>query len=121
MAKAPPPGVVLDVDYVDGVFEFVLVNLGTAVARDVRVEFSRALIGLGGRTDISDLNVWKRVRTLRPGKEIRVLLDTAPNVFRRGRRNAFTVDVHWRTDHGRHLAKFRHDLEAYRDMPDIIR
>jgi hypothetical protein len=46
-------GVVLDVDYLDGVFELVLVNLGREVAHDVRVEFSHPLIGLGGQIDLS--------------------------------------------------------------------
>ena len=123
MTDRPPrgDGVVLDVDYIDGVFELVLVNFGPDVAHDVRVEFSHPLIGLGGQLDISELNLWKRLRTLRPGKEIRVLLDSATNVFRRGKRNSFKVTVTWRTADTKQKAEYRHDLESYRGMPDIVR
>ncbi len=113
--------VVLDVDYVDGVFELVLVNLGPDVVHDVHVEFSRPLIGLGGQLDIRELNLWRRLRTLRPGKEIRVFLDSATNVFRRGKRNSFTATVTWRTAATKQKADYRHDLESYRGMPDIAR
>ncbi len=123
MTDRPPhgDGVVLDVDYIDGVFELVLVNLGPGVAYDVCVEFSRPLIGLGGQLDMRDLNLWKRLRTLRPNKEIRVFLDLASNVFRRGKRNLFTATVTWRSDGGKRKAEYRHDLETYRGMPDIVR
>lgn len=113
--------VVLDVDYIDGVFELVLVNVGPDVAHDVQVEFSHPLIGLGGQLDIRELNLWNRLRTLRPGKEIRVFLDSAANVFRRGKRNSFTATVTWRTDAAKQTADYRHDLESYRGMPDIAR
>ncbi len=114
-------GVVLDVDYIDGVFELVLVNLGPGVAHDVRVEFSCPLVGVGGQFDMRELNLWKRLGTLRPGKEIRVFLDSAANVFRRGRRNSFTATVTWGTADTKQKAEYRHDLEAYRGMPDIVR
>lgn len=114
-------GVVLDVDYLDGVFELVLVNLGREVAHDVRVEFSHPLIGLGGQIDLRELNLWRRLRLLRTGKEIRVFLDSGANVFRRGKRNSFTATVSWRTPAGKQQAAYRHDLEAYRGMPDIVR
>jgi hypothetical protein len=112
---------VLDVDYIDGVFELVLVNLGPDVAHDVHVEFSHPLVGLGGQLDIRELNLWNRLRTLRPSKEIRVFVDSASNVFRRSKRNSFTATVSWRTASTKQKADYRHDLESYRGMPDIAR
>jgi len=112
--------VVLDVDHTEGVFELVLVNLGPHVARDVRVAFSQPLLGIGGQLDVAELNVWKRIKTLRPDKEIRVLLDTAPNVFQRGKKNSFVAKVSWRDGSGTTTADYRHDLEAYRGMPTVI-
>jgi hypothetical protein len=112
---------VLDVDYIDGVFELVLVNLGPDIAHDVHVEFSHPLVGLGGQLDIRELNLWNRLRTLRPGKEIRVFLDSATNVFRRGKRNSFTATVTWASGATKQKAAYRHDLESYRGMPDIAR
>ncbi len=72
--------VILDVDYTQGVFEFVLVNVGTDAARDVSVSFSRKVIGADGRV-ITDLPIFERLRTLRPGKEIRVFVDSAAALF----------------------------------------
>ena len=123
MNEPHPAGsnVVLDVDYKSGAFELVLVNLGDDVAFDVRVEFSRPLHGAGGRIPISELPLWSRLTVLLPGKEIRVFFDTAPNVFRNRHKKKFSAKVTWRgATRQRFEAKYQHDLDAYRDMPEIV-
>ncbi len=115
------PLVLLDLDYTAGAFELVLVNCGTAPAYDVRVRFSRELTGIGGSQVISELPLWKRLSMLRPGKEIRVFLDSAPNVFRSRSNRRFSASVEWRDHDGaKHDATYQHDLDAYRDMPEIV-
>lgn len=111
------PLVVLDVDYSQGVFEIVLVNVGTDAARDVSVKFTRKVIGADGRV-VTDLPIFQRLRTLRPGKEIRIFVDSAVALFRRRKSNAFGSVVRWRDATGKdHKASYRHDLDAYRDLP----
>jgi hypothetical protein len=114
------PVVLLDLDYTEGVFELVLVNIGTDPVFNLGVSFSRELIGIGGTKAISNLPLWKRLSLLRPGKEIRVFFDSAPNVFRSESQTPFAATVAWHTFDGRrHDATYHHDFDAYRDMPQI--
>jgi hypothetical protein len=69
---------------------------------------------------VSELAVWTGLGTMRPGKEIRVFYDTAPNVFHRRGKNDFTATVTWTTAEGDHKAAYRHDLDVYRDMPEVV-
>lgn len=117
---ARQPLVVLDVDYANGVFELVLVNIGADAARDISVGFTRKLLGAGG-VIVSDLPIFSRLRTLRPGKEIRVFVDSAVDLFRRRKTNAFGSVVKWKDAAGKdHRASYRHDLDAYRGLPELI-
>ena len=50
-----------------------------------------------------------------------MFLDTAPNVFRTRRRKKFSAKVTWRSSTRElYKAKYQHDLDAYRDMPEIV-
>lgn len=114
------PVVLLDLDYIYGAFELVLVNIGTDAVSDVGVSFSRDLIGIGGTKVISNLPLWKHVHLLRPGREIRVFFDSAANVLRAGPQEPFSATVAWHTFDGeRHTATYKHHFETYRDMPEI--
>ncbi|MEA2003178.1 MAG: hypothetical protein U9N84_14990 [Actinomycetota bacterium] len=119
-SERPAARIVLDVDYRDGAFELVLANIGDDVAHDIRVDFSRKLIGADD-TVVSALPVFQQLRTLRPGKEIRVFLDAAPGLFRRRKINTFTATVVWSGGtRSKQKARYRHDLDAYRGMPEIV-
>ena len=112
--------VVLDVDYREGAFELVLSNIGFDVAHDVKVTFSRKLVGAGG-TVVSALPLFQQLRTLRPGKEVRVFLDAALDVFRRRPTNSFAATVVWRDPAGSdRKARYEHNLDAYRGLPEIV-
>jgi hypothetical protein len=122
-SRSPDKGganVVLDVDYRGGAFELVLSNIGSDVAHDIRVEFSRKLVGAGG-TVVSALPLFQQLQTLRPGKEIRVFLDSASDLLRRRRTNSFGATVVWRDSASSdHKARYRHSLDAYRGLPEIV-
>ena len=117
----PEAQVVLDVDLTAGYFEMVLANVGGSVAHDVKVEFSRKIIGAEG-TVVTALPVFDRLRTLRPGKELRIYVDTAVDLFERRKLNVFRATVRWRNTAGSdYRAIYRHDLDLYRDLPHIVR
>lgn len=114
------PVVLLDLEYRDGAFELILVNIGADAVFDIGVSFSRELIGIGGSKAISNLPLWKHLHVLRPGREIRVFFDSGPNVFRSGPQEPFSATVAWHTFRGeRHTATYKHHFETYRDMPEI--
>ena len=112
--------VVLDVDLNAGYFEMVLTNVGGGVAHDIKVDFSRKIIGAEGVV-ITELPVFQRLRTLRPRKELRIYVDTAIDLFERRKLNAFGATIRWRDTTGsERKATYRHDLDIYRDLPQII-
>lgn len=114
------PVVLLDLDYTDGAFEIVLVNIGTDAVFDVGVSFSRELVGIGGSKVISNLPLWKHLHVLRPAREIRVFFDSGPNVFRSGPHEPFSATVAWHIFTGeRRSATYKHHFETYRDLPEI--
>jgi hypothetical protein len=124
MSDRPPdsfqPVVVLDIDFGAGFFEMVLANVGRGVAHDVRVDFSRKVIGAEGRV-VTALPVFDRLRTLRPGKEVRVFIDSAVNLFQRRKLNVFAATVRWTDSDGvEYKTMYRHDLDIYRGLPQMI-
>ncbi len=114
------PIVVLDVDYAKGSFELVVANIGDGVAHDIGVKFSRKLVGADGVV-VTSLPVWTQLRTLRPGKEIRVFVDTATSLFAQRKVNTFDAAVRWQdTAGGEYTARYRHDLDIYRLFPERV-
>lgn len=121
LALPGPADVVLDVEVANGGVFFVLHNLGGAVAHDVTVAFKPELIGVDKQV-ISALPLWKRLRTLRPGKEIKVFFNTTHAVLA-GKRETqqFTAVVSWRVDKKRVAPlTYQHDLGAFAGLPDVI-
>ena len=116
-----PAEVVLDVDVADGGVFLVLHNLGGAVAHDVTVAFTPELIGVDKQV-ISALPLWKRLRTLRPGTEIKVFLNTTHAILAARRDvHRFTAVVSWRVDKKRVVPRtYEHDLSAFAGLPDVI-
>jgi hypothetical protein len=115
----PQPSVVLDVDFGAGFFEFVLANIGTSVAHDITVGFSRKVIGAEGMP-VTALPIFDQLRTLRPGKEVRIFIDSAVNLFRRRKTNVFAATVRWSSTSGdQYKATYRHDLDIYRGLPQV--
>jgi hypothetical protein len=114
--------VVLDVDVEDDRVHLVLVNCGDAVATDVHVEFSRALVGIAGSVTLSTLPVFKQLGVLRPGRSLRVFWDAAPTLLSRREHAApFTATVSW-SERGRprQRAEYRHDLSIYEHWPQCL-
>jgi hypothetical protein len=116
-----PAEVVLDLDVEHGRVHLVLANCGKAVATEIVVEFSRALIGVDG-LDVSGLPVFKRLGVLRPGRVLRIFWDTAPALFGNGDRGgAFVATVSW-DERGRPRQRiaYRHDPSIYRHWPQCV-
>jgi hypothetical protein len=111
--------VVLDVDVDDDRVHLVLANCGTAVATDVRVEFSRTLIGLGGSLEVSALPVFSHLGVLRPGRTLRIFWDAAAALLHsREKAGPFTATVSWSERSRPHQrAQYHHDLSIYRQWP----
>jgi hypothetical protein len=109
--------VLVDVELEDGLLYLALVNLGDLPAHRVRVRLDPPLRGLGGRTRIDRLALFRRLELLAPHKRIRTLLDRPALLFARDEPTRFTATAVWRTDAGgRSERTVTHDLEIYRDL-----
>ena len=120
-AAKPQPDVVLDIDYERGCLYLILANLGAAPAVDVEVRFDPPLVGLGGDKQVSEMAIFRRLRLLRPGKEIRVFLDASAEFFRREKNIEFQARVSWRNRNGNSFrGEFEHDLGIYVDWIEVV-
>jgi hypothetical protein len=114
--------VVLDVDVEGDRVHLVLANCGDAVATDVQVTFSRALVGLGGSLRVSDLPIFKTLGVLRPGRAVRIFWDAAPSLLtQRGQAAPFVATVSWsERSRSRQKVEYHHDLSVYRELPQAL-
>ena len=119
--KVRPPGpsdpeVLLDVELVDEKLYLVLVNAGPVTAFDVVVEFQKPLIGVGGEVVISEMKLFRHLPMLRPGKELRVFIDTRRELLARRQGKIVTARLVYRSRTERWLGEvFRHDLRSWSD------
>jgi hypothetical protein len=121
---APPgpgdPEVLLDVEHARGCLYLVLANVGPATAFDVRVTFDKPLLGAGGSTDITALDVFRKLPILRAEKEIRVFVDVTRELLARRGSKRVRARVTYRSRAGERLGEvFTHDLRIWRDWPEV--
>ncbi len=111
--------VVLDVEVENDRVHLVLANCGDAVATDVEVKFSRALVGLGGSIRISSLPIFAKLGVLRPGRAVRIFWDAAPSLLaQKGETAPFVATVSWSERSGsRQQVDYHHDLSIYKQLP----
>ena len=114
--------VVLDVELDEaGAVHLVLANCGEAVATDIRVKFSRELRGIDEDTPVSGLPIFQRLGVLRPGREVRVLWQSAEvllKAWEEDEEEPFTCTVSWAERGGRRQSgMYRHDLSVFQNLP----
>ena len=108
--------VLLDVECVEERLAFVLVNQGPVTAFQVRVDFQRPLIGVGGDVVVSDQRIFRMLPMLRPGQEIRVFIDTRRELLRRKQSKVVIARVSYHSRTRRWIGeRFRHDLRMWAD------
>ena len=114
--------VVLDVEVEHDRVHLILANCGDAVATEIHVEFSRALVGIGGSLGISGLPVFRRLGVLRPGRALRIFWDAAPTLFaHRSETAPFVATVSWNERlRPRQRAEYHHDLSIYEQWPECV-
>lgn len=109
--------VVVDFVFERGLLYVSVRNLGELPALDVTTSFDKPFRGLGGRREMNGLRLFKRIRFLAPGREIRTLVDTTSAYFARKEPSLLTANVTYRTaGGGRRTHAITHDLAIYRDL-----
>jgi hypothetical protein len=112
-AATADDGVVVDVDFEDGVLYLELANLADRPALNVACSFDPPLVDAQGR-DMSELGLFRHVAFLGPRRRVRTLLDSLPGYIGRARTTSVAVTVEYeRPGEPRCATKLTHDLELY--------
>jgi hypothetical protein len=121
LAQAVRPDVIVDFHLEHGLLVVVLRNIGGASAYEVATTFDRPFRGLGGRTDISTLAMFRSVPFLAPGKQLSQLVDVVHAYFQRDEPTRLTARVTYADREGRRYAdEIPHDLGLYRELAEAM-
>ena len=113
--RRPPPKVIVDFIFSEGLFFVSIKNLGTQPAYKVSIQFDPEIKGVGGTKNISDLPLFRNIEFLAPQKEITTFLDTAALYFTRKEPTKIAIDVTYHDfQHRQYTTTIKHDLEIYR-------
>ncbi len=111
------PEVIVDFMAEEGLLHVVLKNIGARSAYRVTVEFDKPFNGLGGRKVISDLQLFRYLQFLPPGKEFRQFVDPVADYFKRGEPARLAATVRYTDREGQKFQEvIAHDLRIYRDL-----
>lgn len=114
------PDVIFDVVFEDGLLFFELSNRSSIPVTKLAVTFRRPILAPDGVTDLTTLNVFKKIEFLAPDKVIRVFVDTVVSYFARRQPNIVHVSLTWKQGPKTVSARISHDLRIYRDLPYVV-
>ena len=113
----PRPEVIVDFDSVRGLLFIVLKNIGERSAYRVTTSFDELLLGLEGQKRISEMQLFKRVEFMPPGKEFRQLVDPVTVLVRQQRLGKVGVTISYADGQGQSFSeRIVHDLCIYGDL-----
>lgn len=120
--RRPPPKVIVDFIFSEGLFFISIKNIGTQPAYKVSIRFDPEIKGVEGTKNISKLPLFRNIEFLAPQKEITTFLDTAALYFAREEPTKIAIDVTYQDfQHRQYTVTIKHDLEIYRSLGYITR
>lgn len=116
----PRPEVIIDFNCSQGLLFILLKNIGTRSAYNVRTAFDQPLYGLGGGRCISDLQLFRCVEFIPPGKEFSQFIDPIAAWFQKGHLSRYAITLHYGDREGNTFEdRITHNLEIYKDLGTI--
>ncbi len=116
----PRPDVIVDFRCSQGLLFISLKNIGTQSAYGVCTAFDKPLVGLGGKKRISELQLFRRVEFVPPGKEFSQVVDPLTAWFKQDRPRQYTITITYDDRDGNHFQeRIVHNLEVYKDLGGI--
>lgn len=121
--KQPPgisvPDVIVDFIFEKGLFFIAVENIGVQPAYNISVAFNKQITGTQApeKEKVSDINLFKDISFMPPGKQIRTFVDTSEAYFARKEPTKIITRITFKDNSGRVFRnKIRHNLEIYRDI-----
>ncbi len=116
----PRPEVIVDFNCSAGLLFVLLKNIGTRSAYNVRTVFDQPLRGLGGQKCISELQLFRSVEFIPPGKEFSQFVDPIAAWFQQGHPSRYSITIHYDDGEGDDFEEhITHNLEIYKDLGTI--
>jgi hypothetical protein len=116
----PRPEVIVDFNCSQGLLFILLKNIGARSAYNVRTVFDHPLRGIGGQKCISELQLFRCVEFIPPGKEFSQFVDPIAAWFKRGHASHYAITIHYDDRDGNSFAEhITHNLEIYKDLGTI--
>ena|SRR5215475_10275308 len=116
----PRPEVIVDFSCSQGLLFVLLKNIGTRSAYNVRTVFDQPLHGLGGQKCISELQLFRCVEFIPPGKEFSQIIDTIAAWFQQEHPNRYSITINYDDREGNSFREhITHNLEIYKDLGTI--
>jgi hypothetical protein len=116
----PRPEVIVDFNCSQGLLFISMKNIGARSAYNVCTSFDRPLQGLGGQKCISDLQLFRCVEFIPPGKEFSQFVDPIAAWFQKGHPSRYAITIHYDDREGNTFEdRITHNLEIYKDLGTI--
>ena len=121
--QALAPEVILDFEYdnKNGFLFIIIENIGVSSAFKISAKFDKEITGIQGEKKVTDMDIFKRLEFLPPGKKIRIFVDRFSSYIIREQPLLITTTILYSNKNNR---KFRelivHNLSIYKDMMDIV-
>jgi hypothetical protein len=104
-----------------GFFVFALKNIGDEPAVKVVTKIGGKIIGPDGKKAINDLNLFRNLEFIPPGREFRILVGSAATYFSTRQPTKFTAVITYSDEskkvYGETIA---HDLSIFEDLPQEL-
>jgi len=99
----------------------VLRNIGDEPAVKVVTKIGGKIIGPDGKKAINDLNLFRSLEFIPPGKEFRVLVGSAATYFSTKQPTKFTAVITYSDESKNSFTEtIAHDLSIYTDLPHAL-
>jgi hypothetical protein len=97
-------------------------NSGNNALLNLKIKPSSPIPGLGGKRDLSELNVFKEISYMAPLKEIRIFVDSYDSFFRNLKSTKIEFNITYGDESEKsYRKKITHDLKIYTDLIFFIK
>ena len=99
----------------------VLKNIGDEPAVKVVTKIGGKILGPGGKKPINDLNLFRSLEFIPPGKEFRILVGSAATYYSTKQPTKFTAVITYSDGNKKSYGEtITHDLTIYGDLPRAL-
>jgi hypothetical protein len=115
------PEVIVEFLFDRGLLSVAVRNIGDRPAIRVTVTFDKKIIGLGGKSEISGLPLFRNIEFIGPGREIVTLVDSSGSYFQRKQPTKISAKISFSDPEKRkYESTIKHDLEIYRGLTYLV-